>query len=682
MTDGDSARAIPAIVIQRALWVPALAVLLGASPNASEGPPPLPRAALGPRLTKSPLDPPLTVTGGFGEYRNGHFHAGFDLGTGGRLGKPVRAPETGWVERVRCSGVGYGRSVYLRAMDGRTFQLGHLDAFAKSIDRYVRVAQDSSGQYEQDLWPAAGELPVRAGEVVAWSGQSGAGGPHLHFEIRRGDFAFHPQRAGLVVTDRKPPTIPRVTLEPLDDSSAIAGGMGPVTIPLGRKTTVRAIGRFRVIVDARDGAWKGVDRNVPWAVGMTWRGKSTECRFDSVSWATDMAEGDYVHDAGRVIGEKGIVLWTPAGYRPRFLRSDTPLASEAGTVELRPGDPPESLLLWARDAAGGIVRRTIVLRPGERPGTLKPPWWRGDSTGSDLPGEIVSLPGGNLRWSIPRGLAPAGVDLQVRSSSRRSTRIGERWYATFPRPFDTPRRITRVPFAARLSSVGAQREVGAAVLAAWVRPVDQLEIQDEGMRLSIPSGALFEDGFLFLQRSAREARAPELVPLTPAWNVGPSTLPLRLPVRVTLTLPSGQSFDRVGLCRRSSDGWLWLGADPDNARRTVSSESRALGAFAVFRDATPPRATLLRPPRRSSRGPYSHWSLEAAVEEAGSGIDAHASWLEVDGRRVPTEWDPEAGRLRWRPIGPPSEGIHRVVIVVTDRAGNSARRGDAFRVSG
>ena len=117
----------------------------------------------GASLSRDPLAPPLVVTGGFGEYRIGHFHAGFDLSTGRQVGKPVRAPESGWVERVRCSGVGYGRSVYLHAADGRIFQLGHLDAFAPAIDAYVRKAQALDGQYEQDLWPKPYELPVKAG---------------------------------------------------------------------------------------------------------------------------------------------------------------------------------------------------------------------------------------------------------------------------------------------------------------------------------------------------------------------------------------------------------------------------------------------------------------------------------------------------------------------------------------
>ncbi|MBC7896724.1 MAG: M23 family peptidase, partial [Cytophagaceae bacterium] len=64
------------------------------------------------------LIPPLAqspgLTSGFGEYREGRFHAGLDYSTEATTGKPVRAVADGWVERVRASGVGYGRAVYLR----------------------------------------------------------------------------------------------------------------------------------------------------------------------------------------------------------------------------------------------------------------------------------------------------------------------------------------------------------------------------------------------------------------------------------------------------------------------------------------------------------------------------------------------------------------------------------------
>src|SRR5207247_8888513 len=117
-------------------------------------------------LSRPPLDPPITVTGGFGEYRIGHFHAGLDLGTGGRTGRPVYAPRSGWIERVRASGVGYGRSLYLRTDDGRLLQLGHLDAFVEPVASWVAAIQDSSGQYEQDLWPEAHRFAFRAGERI------------------------------------------------------------------------------------------------------------------------------------------------------------------------------------------------------------------------------------------------------------------------------------------------------------------------------------------------------------------------------------------------------------------------------------------------------------------------------------------------------------------------------------
>ena len=50
-----------------------------------------PAPALLPPLAHPPLDPPLRITGSFGELRGGHFHAGLDFSTGGTTGRPVYA---------------------------------------------------------------------------------------------------------------------------------------------------------------------------------------------------------------------------------------------------------------------------------------------------------------------------------------------------------------------------------------------------------------------------------------------------------------------------------------------------------------------------------------------------------------------------------------------------------------
>src|SRR5262249_56679856 len=87
------------------------------------------------------------LTGGFGESRTNRFHAGLDLSTGGHVGAEVLAPAAVTLERVRTSGVGYGRSLYLRTDDGRLVLFGHLDAFAPAVAAWVDSVQRSAGQY-------------------------------------------------------------------------------------------------------------------------------------------------------------------------------------------------------------------------------------------------------------------------------------------------------------------------------------------------------------------------------------------------------------------------------------------------------------------------------------------------------------------------------------------------------
>jgi hypothetical protein len=654
-------------------------------PNAAAATPPF-DAPVG----RPPLAGTLVVNGGFGDYRGGHFHAGFDFATARRVGRPVVAPADGRIERARASGAGYGRSLYVRLADGRLLQFGHLDAFAGPIGAYVQHVQDSTGLYEQDLWPPPGRFPVRAGATIAWTGESGAGGPHLHFEIRRGDTAYNPRRAGLPVADGVAPALLSLTLEPLDDSSSVAGRSGPYTILLARPDTIRAVGRLRAVVAARDRSRAKGALVAPWSVGIEWKGASTECRFDSLSWASDMADAEYVYDAGRVVGRKGVVLWAPAGFRPRALATDAPASGEAGTIVVRPGDPPRVLRVRARDLAGREASSRVWLAPGTPPAPPAAAWWRGGAARRDewsAPGlAFASLPGGFLRVAVPLRSATHGPDIQVGAFSRRATRTADGWSATFALPESTEARTARIPIAVRPSrATSASETAGGDARVRRGRGGEALALADSsrGHRLDLPAGALFEDAVI-LAFPAATGEAKGLVPTGAAWRVEPASLPLRHAVTILLTAPAGAPLDRVGLYRSDAGKWQWVGATRDTVARTVSGATRRLGRFALLRDETPPKAALREPaprPAPSKRGPYSRWALEATVRDEGSGVDATASWIEVDGRRVPTEWDAEAGRLRWRPAAPPSAGTHDVLVVAADRAGNSTRVPGRFRIA-
>ena len=661
----------------------------GAVPPPADGKAaPAGRPATGPtpfagRFEATPLREPLIFKAGFGDYRGGHFHAGLDLGTERRVGRPVLAPESGWIERVRSSGVGYGRSLYLRTPDARILVFGHLDAFAGRLAAHVQNAQDSSRQYEQDLWLSPKEFHVRAGEVIAWSGESGAGGPHLHFEVRRGDTAYNPLRAGLPFVDRFPPEITTVTLEPLDEDSHVEGRSGPFTVGLSRADTVRAMGRLRAVVVARDRLRLGAGPMAPWSVGMEWEWRRTECRFDSISWAADMPEADYVYDVGRVTGNRGFLLWSAAGFRPRVMHADAPVGEEAGTMVIRPSDPPRVLEVWARDLGGGVTTRRVVLRPGAPSPPAAPGWWRGEEPWSETSAAFASFPGGFLRVSFPVGSAMRGLDIQVDTGARRATRAAGAWCAIFSVPKSAAAKTVRMPLAVHAAgSVGTPAGSGGFV---WTRRASHMEAfelaDDKGiLRARFASGALFEDATVLAYPVSARGRKG-LIPLGGAWQVEPARHPLHRPVQVRIVAPAGAPLDGVGLYRFDSGAWQWVGSERDPATHAVTGDSWRLGRFAVFRDDVAPRAALLKPsPPPVRRGPYSRWGVEASVVEEGSGVDARASWIEVDGARVPTEWDPEAGRLRWRPAKPPGRGTHTVLIVAADHAGNTTRKKGRFRL--
>lgn len=133
----------------------------------------------------TPLNRPYSISGSFGEIRSNHFHSGIDLRTGGKKGLEVAAIDSGMVSRIKVGPNGYGKALYITHPNGTTSVYAHLQSFNPRIAQYVEDAQYSQKRFAVNLFPKPNELPVKRGDIVGYSGNSGSsGGPHLHFEIR------------------------------------------------------------------------------------------------------------------------------------------------------------------------------------------------------------------------------------------------------------------------------------------------------------------------------------------------------------------------------------------------------------------------------------------------------------------------------------------------------------------
>lgn len=132
-----------------------------------------------------PLDRDVVVTGNYGELRPNHFHAGLDFSTDPIVNLPIKSVADGYVSRIKISSSGYGRVLYVTHTNGYVSVYAHQKKYATKIDEFIKRLQTEQKKNEIEIYPLANELPVRKGEVIGYTGNSGSStGPHLHFEIR------------------------------------------------------------------------------------------------------------------------------------------------------------------------------------------------------------------------------------------------------------------------------------------------------------------------------------------------------------------------------------------------------------------------------------------------------------------------------------------------------------------
>src|SRR5690606_5170038 len=117
----------------------------------------------------------------FGELRSNHYHMGLDCRTERRENLRVLAVESGFVSRIKIESWGFGRSLYIDHPNGVTSVYAHLNDFNPEIEKWVTEQQYAQQSWAVDLYPDPALFPVKRGEFIAFSGNTGGSlGPHVH----------------------------------------------------------------------------------------------------------------------------------------------------------------------------------------------------------------------------------------------------------------------------------------------------------------------------------------------------------------------------------------------------------------------------------------------------------------------------------------------------------------------
>lgn len=167
-----------------------------------------------------PLDIKLNLSGSFGEIRTNHFHSGLDIKTNQREGYPVYAVADGYISRIRVQIGGFGYALYVDHPNGTTSVYAHLQKFNPTISLFLKNHQYKLQSFAVDFPLTPIEIPVKKGDIIAYSGNSGSsGGPHLHFEIRntKTEQTINPLLFGIKVEDNIKPVINSLYLYTLND---------------------------------------------------------------------------------------------------------------------------------------------------------------------------------------------------------------------------------------------------------------------------------------------------------------------------------------------------------------------------------------------------------------------------------------------------------------------------------
>jgi len=194
------------------------------------------------------------ISSTFGEYRGDRFHTGIDFKTRKKIGYKIKAVETGYLFRIKSEFRGYGLALYLKHNNDWISVYAHLSKLCEKFQKLLEsFKRKYSRKYGIDLFFKKKKYKVKKGELIALSGESGVGGPHLHFEVRKNIFTPVNSLKFFKIKDTIPPVIEEILFEDFDFNSLVEKDNLKISkLKSNQKFKIKFAGRIGIKIRAYD----------------------------------------------------------------------------------------------------------------------------------------------------------------------------------------------------------------------------------------------------------------------------------------------------------------------------------------------------------------------------------------------------------------------------------------------
>ncbi len=572
-----------------------------------------------------PTDASPYLSSTFAETRSAHFHSGLDIKTWGREGYRVFASKDGYVSRMAISSQGYGRVLYLTHNDGSVTVYAHLQRFIPKLQSYIDSLRLIDHHFEIDISFSSNKWSFSQGDVIGYTGSTGVGPPHLHFEIRDGnELAINALLSNLKVEDTIAPTISSMLVIPASDSTAINGSNYPrLFYPDKLEDGSLSFGRFQatgpvaIAISEYDKANNVTNKYASYNYILSQQSdtlfQSTHSSFHFDDASTMPLDRIAAYGASR------------RSFQTLFDNSQTAVpfySSKYGNGFIHPDSMPNKYEITVSDIYGNSTLATFELVEGTTHPTVvvnKAPevgdwYWQND-------------------WLVQH--SNSVFDL-------RSNKFGVNWNK------NSHQRLLYFD--------------GYDLLFTRILPDTTFTIwtPDRNAKVHFPRSSTFDEISVAIFTSNFEG--------FPALQIQPHTAALRENIFIEYYIdqvdtlgPNPQFF----YYNRNRDRFSHV--PTKLVGNTLYARANQLGEFVVFSDSNPPEISDARIIQKD----WGIWQVEVAVSDEYSGIDFKNSEIRVNGVRGITEYDFEEDILIFLHPDFTPEELNRIEVIVSDNAGNS-----------